>query len=110
MPYTDSQVRLFAAAAHNKAISQKRGIPQGTARKMEMEAGKKQRSRAMKSRHPAVTTLDETVPGGNGRDRQHVGSAMSLIQMKRTKAETTAPSKPMSMQERLEPYTYWGKA
>jgi hypothetical protein len=48
MPWTDKQVRLFAAAAHNPAISKKVGIPQGKAREMEMEAGPKQRSHAMK--------------------------------------------------------------
>jgi hypothetical protein len=48
MPWTDKQVRLFAAASHNSAISKSSGIPQATARKMEMEASHKQRSHAMK--------------------------------------------------------------
>ena len=48
MPWTDKQVRLFAAAAHNPAIAKSSGIPAGTARKMEMEASPAQRSSAMK--------------------------------------------------------------
>jgi hypothetical protein len=48
MPWNDAQIRLFAAAAHNPAISKSSGIPQATARKMEMEASHKQRSHAMK--------------------------------------------------------------
>ena len=50
MPWSDKQVRLFAAASHNPAIAQKVGIGQQQARKMEMEASPAQRSEAMKRR------------------------------------------------------------
>ena len=48
MPWTDKQVRLFAAAAHNPDIAAKHGMPMDKARKMEMEAPPAQRSSAMK--------------------------------------------------------------
>jgi hypothetical protein len=48
MPWSDSQVRLFAAAAHNPEIAARKGIPQHKAREMEMEASPEQRSSAMK--------------------------------------------------------------
>ena len=48
MPYTDRQVRLFAAAAHNPSIAKRHGLPMGKARAMEMEASPQQRSSAMK--------------------------------------------------------------
>jgi len=48
MPWTDAQVRLFAAAAHNPGIAQRKGIPMHKGREMEMEASPAQRSRAMK--------------------------------------------------------------
>ncbi len=48
MPWTDSQVRLFAAAAHDKGIAQAHGMSQSKARGMQMEASPEQRSRAMK--------------------------------------------------------------
>ena len=48
MPWTDPQVRGFAASAHNPAIAKRMGIPMEQARKMEMEASPAQRSRAMK--------------------------------------------------------------
>jgi len=50
MPWTDAQVKLFSAAAHNPGIAQRKGIPMGKAREMEMEASPAQRSRAMKRR------------------------------------------------------------
>lgn len=50
MPWSDKQVRLFAAAAHNPEIAKRTGIAQHTARKMEMEASPEQRSKAMKGR------------------------------------------------------------
>ena len=37
MPYTAKQHRLFEAAAHNKSVSKRVGIPQGTAKKMASE-------------------------------------------------------------------------
>jgi hypothetical protein len=48
MPWTDKQVRLFAAAAHNPDIAERTGIPMHKARKMEMEAPAAQRSKAMR--------------------------------------------------------------
>lgn len=48
MPWTDAQVRLFAAAAHNPGIAQSHGMSQAKARTMQMEASPDQRSRAMK--------------------------------------------------------------
>lgn len=48
MPYTDAQVRLFAAAAHSPEIARRKGIPMHQAREMQMEASPEQRSRAMK--------------------------------------------------------------
>lgn len=50
MPWTNKQVRLFAAAAHNPQIAKKTGIPMAKARQMEMEAPKSQRSKAMKKK------------------------------------------------------------
>lgn len=50
MPYTARQIRLFAAAAHDKGIAKKTGIGQSTARKMLHETTHKQRSRAMKAK------------------------------------------------------------
>lgn len=50
MPFTNKQIRLFAAAAHNKAIAKKSGIPMHKARVMLMEASKRQRSKAMKGK------------------------------------------------------------
>ena len=48
MPWTDPQVRLFAAAAHNSQIAAKHGMSQPKARDMMMEASPAQRSHAMK--------------------------------------------------------------
>lgn len=48
MPWTDSQVRLFSAAAHNPKIAAKHGMSMGKAREMQMEAPAAQRSGAMK--------------------------------------------------------------
>jgi hypothetical protein len=48
VPWSDKQVRLFAAAAHNPEIASRTGIPQHKAREMEMEASPEQRSHAMK--------------------------------------------------------------
>ena len=48
MPWTNSQVRLFAAAAHNPKIAAKHGMTMSKARKMQMEASPAQRSDAMK--------------------------------------------------------------
>jgi hypothetical protein len=48
MPFTDKQIRLFAAAAHDKGIAKSSGIPMHKARKMLMESSGKQRSRAAK--------------------------------------------------------------
>jgi len=39
MPWTDSQVRLFAAAAHNPRIAAKHGMTQSAARKMQVHPG-----------------------------------------------------------------------
>lgn len=50
MPWTDAQVRLFSAAAHNPKIAAKHGMPMHKAREMQMEAPPEQRSRAMKRR------------------------------------------------------------
>lgn len=60
MPWTPAQVRLFAAAAHDKGIAKKTGIPQAKARQMEMESTHKERSQAMKGRaqgRKRVTTI-----------------------------------------------------
>lgn len=51
MPYNAKQIRLFAAAAHDKGIAKSAGIPMHKARKMLMESSPKQRSRAMKKPH-----------------------------------------------------------
>lgn len=48
MPWTNAQVRLFAAAAHDPSIAQAHGMSQSKARDMEMEASPAQRSSAMK--------------------------------------------------------------
>lgn len=48
MPWTNSQVRLFAAAAHNPDIAKRQGISMHKAREMQMEASPSQRSSAMK--------------------------------------------------------------
>ena len=48
MPWTDPQVRLFAASAHNPQIAAKHGMSQSKARGMMMEAPPSQRSHAMK--------------------------------------------------------------
>ncbi len=48
MPWTNPQVRLFAAAAHSPAIAAKHGMSMGKAREMQMEAPPAQRSAAMK--------------------------------------------------------------
>ena len=50
MPFTDKQVRLFAAAAHDPMIAQKHGMGMGKAREMMMEAPRSQRSSAMKGK------------------------------------------------------------
>ena len=47
MPWTDKQVRLFAAAAHDPDIAQRTGIKPEKAHDMLMEAPAKQRSSAM---------------------------------------------------------------
>lgn len=59
MPWTNKQVRLFAAAAHDPGISKRQGIPMGTAHKMLMEAPASQRSSAMKKKkaHPLASML-----------------------------------------------------
>lgn len=49
MPWSSKQIRLFAAAAHDKGIASRSGIPQHKARKMLMESSHKARSRAMKT-------------------------------------------------------------
>ena len=48
MPWSAAQVRLFAAAAHDKGIAKRTGIKQSSARKMLSETTHKQRSQAMK--------------------------------------------------------------
>ena len=48
MPWTDPQVKLFAAAAHNPGIAASHGMSQPKARDMMMEAPPAQRSKAMK--------------------------------------------------------------
>lgn len=55
MPYNPAQIRLFAAAAHNKDIAKKKGIPMEEAHKLLMESSKKKRSAAM--RHPVKHSL-----------------------------------------------------
>lgn len=50
MPFTNAQVRLFAAAAHQPEIAAKHGMSMGKARDMQMEAPPAQRSAAMKRR------------------------------------------------------------
>lgn len=47
MPYTDKQVRLFAAAAHSDNIAKRKGISKKQARSMLMESPRKQRKRAL---------------------------------------------------------------
>lgn len=51
MPWTDKQVRLFAAAAHDPMIAKKHGMKMNEAHKMQMEASPSQRSSAMKKKH-----------------------------------------------------------
>lgn len=46
MLWTDAQLRLFAAAAHNAKIAKKHGMSQGEARDMLMESSHAQRSKA----------------------------------------------------------------
>jgi hypothetical protein len=41
MPYTESQHRLFEAAAHDKSVAKRVGIPQEQAKKMASEGVKK---------------------------------------------------------------------
>lgn len=41
MPWSEKQVRLFQAAAHNPAIAKSSGIPQSKARQMAAEGVKK---------------------------------------------------------------------
>lgn len=41
MPYNEKQNKLFRAAAHNKAIEKKSGIPQATAKRLANEGVKK---------------------------------------------------------------------
>lgn len=48
MPWSNAQVGLFAAAAHDPLIAKKHGMSMGQARKMQMEASPAQRSAAMK--------------------------------------------------------------
>lgn len=48
MPWSNSQVRLFGAAAHSPKIAAKHGMSQSKARDMMMEAPHSQRSAAMK--------------------------------------------------------------
>lgn len=48
MPYSNPQVRLFAAAAHNPQIAAKHDMSQSKVRDMMMEAPPAQRSAAMK--------------------------------------------------------------
>ena len=48
MTWTNPQVRLFAAAAHDPEIAKRKGIPMHKAREMMMEAPPAQRSAAMK--------------------------------------------------------------
>ena len=55
MPYNANQIRLFAAAAHDKGISKSSGIPMAQAHKMLMENPKKKRSAAM--RHPVKKAI-----------------------------------------------------
>jgi len=40
MPYTESQHRLFEAAAHDKSVAKRVGIPQEQASKMALEGVK----------------------------------------------------------------------
>lgn len=40
MPYTEKQIKLFQAAAHNPAIAKSSGIPMTTAKKMAAEGVK----------------------------------------------------------------------
>ena len=56
MPWTNPQVRLFSAAAHNPQIAAKHGMSMGKARKMEMEVPPAQRSAAMK-RHALAKVI-----------------------------------------------------
>ncbi len=53
MPWSDSQVRLFGAAAHNPEIAKRKGIAPHKAREMLMEAPPEQRSKAMSGKHMA---------------------------------------------------------
>lgn len=48
MPWSNAQVRLFGAAAHDPKIAAKHGMSQSKARDMMMEAPPAQRSAAMK--------------------------------------------------------------
>lgn len=56
MPYSNAQIRLFAAAAHSPEIAKRKGIPMHKAREMQMEASPEQRSRAMK-RHALAKAI-----------------------------------------------------
>jgi hypothetical protein len=42
MPYTAKQHRLFEAAAHDKSVAKRAGIPQTTAKKMASEGVKRE--------------------------------------------------------------------
>lgn len=48
MPWSDAQVRLFAAAAHDPKIAAAHGIKPAKARSMLMESSPEERSSALK--------------------------------------------------------------
>ena len=71
MPWTNPQVRLFAAAAHDPDIAAKHHMSMDKARGMEMEASPAQRSQAMKGMgHARAKALKRSAnsmaPGGPG--------------------------------------------
>lgn len=43
MPYTEKQIKLFRAAAHDPKIAKKHGMSMGKAREMSMEGVKKKK-------------------------------------------------------------------
>ena len=47
MPYNKSQIRLFAAAAHNPEIARRKGLKMSQARRLLMENSPKRRKQAM---------------------------------------------------------------
>lgn len=51
MPWTESQIRLFRAAAHNPGIARKHGLSQSKAREMAYEGVKKVTKAVMRKKY-----------------------------------------------------------